>query len=41
MLDSQKHFVSPETGDMRAIPEEFDRNKIAWFVEKYGFQVTK
>lgn len=41
MLDTQKHFVSPETGDMRAIPEEFDRNKIAWFVEKYGFQVTK
>ncbi len=41
MLDSQKHFVSPETGDMRAILEEFDRNKIAWFVEKYGFQVTK
>jgi hypothetical protein len=41
MLDTQKHFVSPETGDMRAIPEDFDRNKIAWFVEKFGFQVTK
>jgi hypothetical protein len=41
MLDSQQHFVSPETGDMRQIPEEFDRNKIAWFVEKFGFQVTK
>lgn len=41
MLDTQKHFVSPETGDMRAIPDDFDRNKIAWFVEKFGFQVTK
>ena len=40
-LDTQKHFVDPETGDMRAIPDDFDRNKIAWFVEKFGFQVTK
>lgn len=39
MLDKQKHFVSAE-GDMRAIPEDFPRDKIAWFVEKYGFQVT-
>lgn len=39
-LDRQKHFVSPETGDMRAIPEEFDRNKIAFFREKFGFEVT-
>ena len=39
-LDRQKHFVSPETGDMRAIPADFDRNKIAFFVEKFGFQVT-
>ena len=41
MLDSQKHFLSPETGDMRPIPDDFDRNKIAFFTEKYGFQVTK
>jgi len=40
MLDKQKHFLSPETGDMREIPKEFDRNKIAFFVEKYGFQVV-
>ncbi len=39
-LDRQKHFVSPQTGDMRAIPEDFDRNRIAWYVEKFGFQVT-
>ena len=40
MLDRQKHFLSPETGDMRPIPEDFDRNRIAWFVEKFGFQVV-
>jgi hypothetical protein len=40
MLDKQKHFVSPETGDMRPIPESFDRDRIAFFVEKVGFQVT-
>lgn len=41
MLDRQEHFVSPETGQMRPVPTEFDRNKIAFFVEKFGFQVTK
>ena len=40
LLDKQKHFLSPETGDMRAIPKDFDRNKIAWFVEKFGFRVV-
>ena len=39
-LDKQKMFVEVETGDMRAIPEDFDRNRIAWFTEKFGFQVT-
>jgi hypothetical protein len=38
MLDKQKHFVSQD-GDTRPIPEEFDRNRIALFVEQYGFQV--
>jgi hypothetical protein len=39
-LDRQQHFLSPETGDMRPVPEEFDRNRIAMFVEKFGFQVV-
>jgi len=39
MLDRQKHFVSQD-GDMRPIPQEFDRNRIATFVEKFGFSVT-
>lgn len=40
VLDRQKHFVERETGEMRAIPPEFDRNRIAFFVEKYGFAIT-
>jgi hypothetical protein len=39
-LDSQKHFLAPETGDMRPIPDEFDRNRIALFVDRYGFRVV-
>lgn len=38
-LDRQKFFVSAE-GDMRPVPENFDRNRIAWFVEKFGFRVV-
>ena len=38
-LDRQKHFVSQD-GDMRPIPKEFDRNRIALFVDRFGFQVT-
>lgn len=40
-LDNQKHFVEKETGDMRPIPPEFTRDRIAWFVEKFGFGVHK
>lgn len=40
MLDRQKHFVHPETGDMRPVPDDFDQNKIAYFLETYGFQIT-
>ena len=40
MLDRQKHFVDPQTGDMRPIPDDFDRNKIALLTQQYGLQVT-
>src|SRR5574337_893371 len=40
MLDRQKHFVFPHTGELRPIPKDFDRNRIAWYVEKLGLQVT-
>jgi hypothetical protein len=39
-LDRQKFFLSPATGDMREVPQDFDRNRIAFFVEKYGFQIV-
>ena len=40
MLDRQKHFVDPNTGDMRPIPDNFDRDRIANIVQTYGLQVT-
>ncbi len=40
MLDRQKHFVDPSTGDMRPIPDDFDRNKIAFMREQFGLEVT-
>jgi hypothetical protein len=39
MLDKQKHFIVPATGETRPVPEDFTRDRIAWFVEKFGFQV--
>jgi len=35
-LDRQEHFVDVQTGDMRAIPGSWDRNKIASVLEKAG-----
>ena len=40
MLDRQKHFVDPATGDMRPIPDDFDRNKIAYMTSQFGLEVT-
>jgi hypothetical protein len=37
-LDRQQHFVSMD-GDMRQIPSNFDRDRIAFFCDKFGFQV--
>lgn len=39
-LDRQKHFMDPRTGDMRPIPEEFNRDRIAFFTQQYGLQVV-
>lgn len=39
LLDRQKHFLAPQTGDTRPVPEEFGRDQIAHFVNNYGFQV--
>lgn len=37
-LDRQKHFVSQD-GDTRPIPQDWDNNRIAMFVQQFGFQV--
>ncbi len=37
-LDKQKHFVS-QMGDTRQVPEGWDRNRIAAFVQMTGFKV--
>lgn len=39
VLSNQKHFLNPTTGDMRAVPDSFNRNQIAHFVSAYGFHV--
>ena len=39
-MDSQKHFVDISTGDMRPIPDGWDREKIASVMEKAGGTVN-
>ena len=39
-LDKQLHFVDVETGDMRPVPESWDRNRIAAVLEKAGSRVS-
>jgi hypothetical protein len=36
-----EHFVDPETGDMRAIPYNWERSKIAYVKEQFGLQIFK
>lgn len=39
-LDKQEHFVDLQTGDMRPIPRDWDRNRIALVLEKSGGQLS-
>ena len=39
-LDKQLHFVDIETGDMRPIPQDWDRNRIAALLEKTGGKLS-
>lgn len=39
-LDRQEHFVDIKTGDMRAIPGSWDRDKIALVLQKAGGQLS-
>lgn len=39
-LDKQEHFVDVTTGDMRPVPQSWDRNRIAAMLEKMQGQVA-
>ncbi len=39
-LDKVEHFVDVVTGDMRIVPANWDRNKIAMFLERAGGQLA-
>jgi len=39
-LDKQLHFVDTMTGDMRPVPDSWDRNKIASVLERTGGRIT-
>ncbi len=40
-LDKQNHFVNPQTGDMRPIPNDWSRERIAFIAQQFGLTVTK
>ena len=40
MLDKQLFFVDVETGDMRAVPQSWDRDRIALLLEKTGGRIA-
>lgn len=40
-LDKQKFFVNPKTGDMRPVPEGWDKARIALIQKEFGFEVIK
>lgn len=40
VLTNQKFFFDPRTGDLRTVPEGWDRNRIAAVVEQRGFTVV-
>lgn len=39
-LDKQLHFVDVETGDMRPVPQSWDRDRISLMLEKAGRRVS-
>lgn len=39
VLDRQNHFIDPNTGDMRPVPEGWDRGRIAAVSQQFGYEV--
>lgn len=40
LLDNQQHFVDVQTGDTRPVPSDWDRNRVAAFLEKTGGRLS-
>lgn len=40
LLDNQKHFVDLKTGDMRPVPDGWDREKIKLVMDQFGLAIT-
>lgn len=40
-MDNQLHFVDPKTGDMRPVPDSWDKKKIAMVAQQFGLATTK
>jgi hypothetical protein len=40
-MDNQLHFVDPKTGDMRPVPDSWDKKKIAIVAQQFGLATTK
>lgn len=40
-LDTQAHFVDLQTGDMRPIPDSWDKDKIGMVAQQFGLGITK
>ena len=40
-LDSRKHFVDRNTGDMRPVPDTWERERIAYVIDKYRLDIVK
>lgn len=41
VMSSQEFFVDPNTGDLRAVPETWDDDKIEEFKEKYKLEISR
>lgn len=39
-IAKQNHFVDPQTGDMRPVPDSWDRNRIAMVSQQFGLHVV-
>ncbi|HEX04911.1 MAG TPA: hypothetical protein ENH10_07115, partial [Bacteroidetes bacterium] len=39
-LENTKYFVDPQTGDMRRVPQTWDKERVAGFAERWELEIT-